>query len=541
VAAPHIVRTREPRGERRPLAIVTDPDVLATVLEDAAHYPGGHAAGLVHAESEADVAAALATGRPVLAIGAQSSLTGGATPRGELVVDTARLHAVSLGADEVTVGAGVTLEALQHELGPLGRLYPPIPTYAGASAGGVVATDAAGPATFKYGTTRDWVLGLTVVLASGDVLDLRRGEHRAGPDGTFVIETGSSTIRVPIVPVARPAVPKCSAGYALAAGMDLVDLFVGAEGTLGIVTAATFRTVQDAPATCVALIALPTEAAAYELASILRAETLATRASGDRRGLDVSAIEHADRRAIELLREDAADREAGVALPPDTAAILFVVVDLPPRTRTADAWQAIEAALEPDGPDTPLGRFCRPLDARGLLERVEMAMPDDLARRQQLLALREAVPQAVNRRIALAQQQVSPSISKLAGDFVVPFAAMARMDAACREACRRRGLDLVVWGHVSDGNTHPNILPRRAEDVALGREALLEAGTAAIALGGSPLAEHGVGRNPLKQEFLRRLHGEGGLAAMRAVKAALDPAHRLAPGVLLPLLPAGDA
>ncbi len=100
-----------------------------------------------------------------------------------------------------------------------------------------------------------------------------------------------------------------------------------------------------------------------------------------------------------------------------------------------------------------------------------------------------------------------------------------------------RQLDLTVWGHISDGNIHPNIIPRRAADIALAREALLEAGRAVIALGGSPLAEHGVGRHPLKQQLLELLHGPGGIAAMRAVKQALDPAGRLAPGVLLPHIP----
>jgi D-lactate dehydrogenase (cytochrome) len=97
-----------------------------------------------------------------------------------------------------------------------------------------------------------------------------------------------------------------------------------------------------------------------------------------------------------------------------------------------------------------------------------------------------------------------------------------------------RGLDLAIWGHISDGNAHPNVIPTRAEHVVLGRDALLEAGRAVIALGGSPLAEHGVGRNPLKQQFLALLHGASGVAAMRAVKDALDPHGLLSPGVLLP-------
>ena len=88
--------------------------------------------------------------------------------------------------------------------------------------------------------------------------------------------------------------------------------------------------------------------------------------------------------------------------------------------------------------------------------------------------------------------------------------------------------------HISDGNLHPNVIPTNEEDVRLGQAAIRECGRAIVAMGGSPLAEHGVGRNPTKQALLRELYGEEGIAQMRQVKAALDPEWRLAPGVLFP-------
>ncbi len=505
--------------------------------EDAAHFPGGQASALAHPETEADVAAILALGGPVLAIGAQSSLTGGATPRGETVLSMARFGEITRDGGEVHVGAGATLDALQRALDAHRSLYPPVPTYTGATVGGVVSTNAAGPATFKYGTTRDWVAAITVVLASGEVLDLRRGETTAHPDGYFDIVTAGSVIRVPVAPLTRPQVPKCAAGYALAPEMDLVDLFVGAEGTLGIVTSVTLRVVDRAPATCLACLALPHEEDARALTDALRVEARRTWRQQDPTGIDVSAIEYLDRRSVALLRQDGIDRELDVTLDHAVGAILFVTIELPPGTTSDQARGLVENALEPEGMVTPLGRFVRLIDDRGLLDRTEITLPGDTARRAQLHELREAVPQAVNRRIALAQQQISPALSKLAGDFIVPFDRFAEMVHACQAACERRDLDLAIWGHLSDGNVHPNVLPRRPEDLALGRQALLDAGQSVLALGGSPLAEHGVGRNPLKQQFLEMLHGPDGLAALRAVKQALDPTGLLAPGVLLPYRP----
>ena len=143
--------------------------MVAAVLEDAAHFPGGHADGLIAATCEADISQALAGAAPVLPIGAQSSLTGGATPMGEVVLATSRLNRIlDIGADTVRVESGVALTDLDQSLRRAGRYYPPVPTFMGATVGGTIATNAAGAATFKYGTTRDWVKAITVVLPSGE-------------------------------------------------------------------------------------------------------------------------------------------------------------------------------------------------------------------------------------------------------------------------------------------------------------------------------------------------------------------------------------
>ena len=91
-----------------------------------------------------------------------------------------------------------------------------------------------------------------------------------------------------------------------------------------------------------------------------------------------------------------------------------------------------------------------------------------------------------------------------------------------------------MWGHISDGNLHANVIPRSMADVESGREAILVFGREVIRLGGSPLAEHGVGRNPVKQQLLVDLYGHDGIEQMRAVKRAIDPGWKLAPGVLFP-------
>jgi D-lactate dehydrogenase (cytochrome) len=148
------------------------------------------------------------------------------------------------------------------------------------------------------------------------------------------------------------------------------------------------------------------------------------------------------------------------------------------------------------------------------------------------MALREAVPAGVNARVGRAKQTVDGRIAKTAADMIVPFERLGELMKIYDDEFRRRGLDAAVWGHISDGNLHPNVIPRSMADVESGREAILAFGREVMRLGGSPLAEHGVGRNAVKQQLLREMYGDGGIDAMRAVKRAIDPEWKMAPGVL---------
>lgn len=489
-----------------------DPDLLQSFVSDAAHVPGGVAAGVVFPADAAEVSAILSSAAHVLPIGAQSSLTGGATPRGDVVLSTRRLADIGEPLDgSVRAGAGVPISQLQQALGARGLYYPPAPTYDGALVGGTIATNAAGAATFKYGTTRQWVAALTVVLADGSVLDLTRGDVTASDDGYFEVERPAGNVSLVRIPTYQmPSVPKLSAGYYAAAGMDLVDLFIGSEGTLGVITDATLRVIPR-PALCVALIQCGSEAQALDVTGALRhAAEAAWRGESP---LDVSAIEYIDANSLAVL-DDVAFERARFARPPDAATVLLVQIELggehePALTVLHDVLGACRVTADPI-----------------------VALPGDGRGAARLIELRESVPAAVNARVAAAKARVHPQIQKTAGDLIVPFARLDRSLELYRTAFERRGLNYAIWGHASDGNLHPNVIPGSLDDVEKGREALREMARGVTAMGGAPLAEHGVGRNALKQSFLIDLYGERGIEEMRAVKRALDPEGKLAAGVL---------
>jgi D-lactate dehydrogenase (cytochrome) len=491
-------------------------------LSDAAHFPGGHAARIEVPRDSAEIPSIVRAAPALLAIGAQSSLTGGATPMGEVVLSTEKLDRIlAIGSTRITVEAGVTVAAMQEALAARGAWFPPVPTFTGAFAGGIVATNAAGAATFRHGSVRRWVDALTVVLADGSVLDVERGRTRAS-NGRIFVRAAAGEIEIPVPGYRVPAVDKVSAGYHAAPDLDLIDLFIGSEGTLGIVTSVRFRTLSPRPTIALAFVPCFAEAPALALVADLRRET------------GVAAIEHMDRRCLEILREDGADRRYDVRVPDGTELALLVQIELPHDLAEREAFDQIQAWGSPGAADTPLTRACRLLSRHGVFDDTELALPSQARRAEQLIAVREAVPAGVNERVGQAQRQVDPRIAKTAADMIVPFERFGEMMRIYRDGFASRGLDYAVWGHISDGNVHPNVLPRSYDDVERGKDAILAFGREAARLGGCPLAEHGVGRNPVKQALLRGLYGDEGIAQMRAVKAALDPDWKLAPGVIFP-------
>jgi D-lactate dehydrogenase (cytochrome) len=174
------------------------------------------------------------------------------------------------------------------------------------------------------------------------------------------------------------------------------------------------------------------------------------------------------------------------------------------------------------------------LNACGVRADPQVALPEDERGAARLFELREAVPASLNARIAADKLRVHPELQKTAGDFVVPFERLEESLAMYREIFTQYGLEHAIWGHVSDGNMHPNVVPRSVDDIHRGQQALVEMARRAAAMGGAPMAEHGVGRSTLKQQMLRELYGDHGVEEMRLVKRALDPEWKLASGVVFP-------
>ncbi len=394
-------------------------------------------------------------GVPVVPRGAGTGLSGGASGiEGALTVVLTRLNRV-LEIDPgnlcVVTQPGVINADLKAAVAREGLFYPPDPaSYEICSIGGNLGTNAGGLCCVKYGQTRDWVLGLEVVLA----------------DGT-VIRTGGKTV-------------KDTAGY------SLTHLFVGSQGTLGIITEATLR-LRPLPgprATMLAFFAT-LGAAGEAVAAITRA------------GIVPVTLELLDHETI-LAVDDAQQ----LGLDRDAAAMLLVESDAP-GLAAATELDAAEAAILAAGATSVV--------------RAADATEADWLRQARRLALR-----ALERQGTVRMEDVG-----------VPRARVPELLAAIERITTAHGVRCATFGHAGDGNLHPNLIFERDDPAAerLTEVVRDEIFRVALDLGGTVTAEHGIGS--ARREWLPIQAGDGAMTAMRAIKAALDPLGILNPGRVL--------
>jgi glycolate oxidase len=445
--------------------VLTDPDVVAGYRRDEADLcDAGTPVAVVRPRDTAEVAAtvrvAAAHGVPVVPQGARTGLAGAANAvDGGIVLSLTEMNRI-LELDHAeriaVVQPGVINAELRRAVAKEGLAYPPDPgSWETSTIGGNVATDAGGMCCVKYGVTSEYVLGLEVVLADGEIL-----------------RCGRRTV-------------KGVAGY------DLTALFVGSEGTLGIITEITLRLRPAAEQARTLVAVYPTVAAAGRAVSAVTAG-----------GHVPSMLELLDRthlRAIEAHQPMGLDTEA--------AAMLLISTDT-----GGGAGDELAAIAE----------CCREAGA------TELYVAEDAVEAEALTAARRLAHPAME---DLARRTFPSGRGGLVVDDVaVPRARVADLVSGVEEISARHDVLVGVVGHAGDGNLHPVIVVDRADASSVDRGRLVfdEIMRLGLDLGGTCTGEHGVGL--LKRDWLAREIGPVGMRVHRAVKDALDPAGILNPG-----------
>jgi D-lactate dehydrogenase (cytochrome) len=416
----------------------------------------------------------------------------------------AQLAAKSIPDIERCADAMTLLEMDRFRQDPDFYFYPPDPTEMSASLGGTVATNASGARTFRYGPTRNWVRGIRVMLANGEFLDLPRGKYFASSGGGFTItDTAGNDYKVKI-PSYRSPRTKNTAGFFTAPHMDVVDLFIGSEGALGIITEVTVGLLKRTPKISVVQF-LSSDEQAIALVQALRADPR----------IRLDFLEMYSGTAIELLRERQHRDAKSVGTPPIPAAAesaLFFELDFDPAAREVQM-EALDAAVRLCGASLA--------DSWAAYENREL---------DRLKNFRHILPETINTIIAERKKQ-HPGLHKLGTDLAVPDERLAGMWAVYRDALADADLEWAAFGHIGNNHVHINILPRDMADLqkALGLYQMFA--EKAVAFGGTVSAEHGIGK--LKANFLKTMFNPAEIDEMRAVKQALDPQLLFNPGNIL--------
>jgi len=450
-------------------------DAATSYLVDWRGRYQGDAVAVVRPANTAEVAATVAFcaqhGVPIVTQGGNTGLCGGATPDASgraVVLSTLRLNAVRAVDTEnntLTVEAGCTLVQVQEAARQAGRLFPlSLGAQGSCSIGGNLATNAGGTQVLRYGNTRDLTLGLEVVTAEGEIWHGLQGLRK---DNT---------------------------GYALR------DLFIGSEGTLGIITAATLKLFPAPAAQCTALLALDSIEQAIAMLNHARA------------GFDASLT------GFELMSD---------------VCLQSVLKTFPDQRMPFDAgsaqspWYALLELSDSEGEAHARERFEVVLGEafeQGLI--ADAAIAESVAQSQALWHLRESIPLAEADHGKAVKHDISVPVSRMV-EFVT------RTNAALQAAFP--GVRHVIFGHLGDGNLHYNVFPGEGmqEAYLLSQQYAVYdlVHAAVVAHGGSISAEHGVGQ--LKIDELPKYKDGVGLALMRRIKTALDPHGMLNPGKVI--------
>lgn len=456
------------------LQIITDPDILAAYNEDALGIQGNFE-GVFRPSDEKDILAFVeecgAQGKPITAQGLRSSLTGASICDEGFALSLEKMQRI-INIDGkmrlAVVEPGVITADLRKAAAEAGLFYPPDPTSAEeCTIGGNVATNASGSCTLKYGGTRDWVRRLRIVDGRGkriDAIGKKVDKHCAG-----------------YAALHRPA-----------------DLFVGSEGTLGIITEIE-----------VSLTTLPTDSFIVMVffTNLQSALSFILEARDDH-AFSPRSIEFLDEICLELIRPNA----EGICIPAEAQVMVF-----------------FEEEIEDDRKkEQSLGRWSKLIDKHTRLSD-DTQIAFTAGQKGRLLGLRHLVPQTMNEESTRA---VKDGGCKISTDWAVPYYKLPELFAYYDTVkCLLGDMTVIRFGHIGEGHPHFNFIARNTEEMRIAEGVDLLMAKKAVELGGTIAGEHGIGK--MKREHLALEYPEAVIEAMRAIKRAFDPRGIMAPGNIL--------
>jgi D-lactate dehydrogenase (cytochrome) len=498
-------------------------------LRDESRFQG-HACGLIRCRDERDVIDALTVANKcsisLTAVSGKTSLTGASVPLGGLILDVKGLASIAPN-DPTLVGPGVILKHYKDYVASRGFFYPPDPTSEDScTLGGNVACNASGPLSYLYGPTRNYVQGLRLALPTGSVLEIERGQI-ISDNGTFrvpadlMFPAGAEDLLIPVPKRAASDWSYCknAAGLYSSEPMDLVDLFIGSEGILGIVLQIKTRLLVRRNPYFSLMLYLPSRKQTVQVVTLLNnfkryfhdgeqslrqeIERMPFNSPERSANLDLeqfcgvvpSCMEWLGASVAPFLSCERAGKLAG------TYGCLYVEQEYPEEESPmakASQWahlvDALNGSVSAEFPDIE----------------AEVALDENQIRKMR--RDRQHVPEKLN-------ELIRPGMVKIGTDFAVPMEHLGRLLKLYDETLPTG--KSYVFGHIGNAHIHTNILPETGEELESYRSFSRKLALEVCKLGGSVSGEHGVGK--LKHEALEMMLGAAGINEIRRIKRILDP------------------
>ncbi|MGA1841418.1 MAG: FAD-binding oxidoreductase [bacterium] len=460
---------------------------------------------------------------PVTISGSRTGITSAAVPIGGVLINLERMNRLldliyeTEGEWCVWVEPGLRLSEFQAMIeskdiplpeektkkfinDPFTYFYPPDPTEETALIGSTVATNASGARSMHYGATRDFVQALRVALTNGEILEIERGMCKPSPNGLFQIidSTGREISFAP--PGYTTPSGKSACGYFSKPDMDLIDLFIGAEGTLGVITAIKVKLAKKPEAILSALSFFTGEEQAVSF--VIEA----------REKLTPLCLEYFDSNSLNLIRSQS--REGLNFCPPDkaNAAIFWEAAYL--EEELEELYENWEELLAENG--SSMDETWAGMEKKDWLK---------------LKEFRHCIPEFINRIIGQRKTK-NPKIHKISTDMAVPDHYLRDIMKEYRLTLSKAGLEYIIFGHIGDNHLHVNMIPENESDVSRAKDIYIKLAQKVVSLGGIVAAEHGIGK--LKHDLVLIQYGENGINEMARVKKALDPSAILGRGNIFP-------
>lgn len=508
-------------------------DGFEDYLKDESRYVGS-ATGLIRVRGEQDVTLALQLANefmvPLTVVSGKTSITGASAPQSGFILNVKNLD--SIDEENVShVGAGVILKDYKKLVESRGYFYPPDPTSEDScTIGGTIACNASGSLSYLYGPTRNYIEALRVALPDGPVLDVERGRFYS-EGGHFRIKTCdmpnqlSEDISIPAPRILQPSWNdvKNAAGLFSDKRMDLVDLFIGGDGILGVVLSARTRLLKRRDPYFALMIFVSSRYATVTVVQTL--DYLRKRF-----GKDIIRNHFSNNNSTPGFKDKHVDDLKGFKeicpsciewFGSSTAELL----DGPHAQKLDDFYGALYVEQDYANNDDMYMKLQKWSDLLELLKlknnigRVETEAALDEKHLRSLRLERIRVPERLNERIR-------PGLRKIGTDLSVP---MDKLDVLMRLYDDRlpKGASF-VFGHIGNAHLHANIMARESGEMERFNELHLELAKYVCSIGGSVSGEHGVGK--LKKKILGTMIGDSGIHEIRRIKSALDPNWILNPG-----------